>query len=426
MNFNTILYRLGISPDNFVSQENEPIKTSDGFIYEVRQRTDRRECTHCHVDDTVIKDYDYVEINCSETDQIKDILRIKKVRFKCKRCGRTFTPEIEGLPSYSRTSSQTIAMIINDFGKMMTFSQIAQRYNLTTARVIQIFDEKIKFVPRRTMPRILCIDEIKFEEEYDQKYCCVLYDFEKKEIVDIIKNRQLPYLKEYFENISESERNQVQFFISDMYDGYSTICKKYFKNARHIIDLFHITAQLTKVITKIRIRVMNSLPDDSIYRRFMKAHWKQFLCRRSDISDRFYTPRNSGTRYHFDDMVFECVKLSGDFLNAYNILQDLYKYNQKTSYQEALDFIEFISNRLINSDNEYLIPVGNTYMKWRFGIANSLARSQNNVHLTNAIAESINNQLKTIIKISYGYHNFERFIKRAMLIITYKPSKKSR
>ena len=41
-------------------------------------------------------------------------------------------------------------------------------------------------------------------------------------------------------------------------------------------------------------------------------------------------------------------------------------------------------------------------------------------HYTNGIAENINNHLKTIIKLSYGYHNFERFRKRAMMIVTYR------
>ena len=51
---------------------------------------------------------------------------------------------------------------------------------------MQIFDEKIKFVPRRQMPEVLCIDEIKFQTAIDRKYVCILYDFYRREIVDII------------------------------------------------------------------------------------------------------------------------------------------------------------------------------------------------------------------------------------------------
>ena len=45
------------------------------------------------------------------------------------------------------------------------------------------------------------------------------------------------------------------------------------------------------------------------------------------------------------------------------------------------------------------------------------------IRYTNGITQSINNHLKTIIKTSYGFHNFDRFRKRSMLIITYKTPK---
>ena len=65
----------------------------------------------------------------------------------------------------------------------------------------------------------------------------------------------------------------------------------------------------------------------------------------------------------------------------------------------------------------YTKSVGFLYIRWRVEIANGLAKTQNEIHYTNAIAESLNNQLKTIIKVAYGYKNFERFRKKALLII---------
>ncbi len=71
-----------------------------------------------------------------------------------------------------------------------------------------------------------------------QKNCCVLYDHEGRDIVDMIKNRQLTYLFEYFDAISEKERGNVKIFVSDMYDACKTICKRYLPKALYIIDLF--------------------------------------------------------------------------------------------------------------------------------------------------------------------------------------------
>ena len=423
MNFNTMLTRLGMDPDNFINRENEPIKTEEGFIYEVYQRTDIRHCPHCGSQSAHIQDYDWIEINCSETDYIRDILRIRKVRFKCTECHKTFTPSVQGIQRYSKISSQTLQLILNDFSKMMSFSQIAERYHLTPARILQIFDENVPYVPRKPLPRTLCIDEIKFDEEYDQKYCCVLYDFENRQIVDIIKNRQLPYLEEYFSLIPQKERDRVKFFVSDMHDPYATVARKYLKSATHIIDMFHVVRQLTQAISKIRIEVMKTQPKNSIYYRFMKKHWKLFLCRKEDIPDKFYSPKGIISSYHFTDLVFSCIKLNRDLLSAYNILQDLFHYSEKRNYNDALNFISYISDRLVSSNHSLLIPVGKTYDKWKFGIASAFSRSQNSSRITNAIAESINNHLKTILKFAYGYHNFPRFRNRALLILSYKKTR---
>ena len=420
MDFNTLLLRLGIDSTCFKNLLNEPIKTETGFIYEVEQRTDIRICPYCGKHNVIINDYDTVEINCSETNQITDTLRIKKVRFKCKDCDTTFTPVINGIEPYTKISSQTRKMIVKDFTSKLTFSEIAKRYGISVARVLQIFDEEIKFVPRREMPRVLCIDEIKFAEEYNQKYCCVLYDFDKKEIVDIIRNRQLPYLDEYFSNISEKERSNVKYFISDMYDGYRTIQKRYFSQAVHIVDLFHVITQLTNAVNRIRTSAMKNCEDCSLEYNFMKAHWSLFLCRTENVPDKYYTSRKTGYSFHFDELINRCLKTSPDLLEAHNVLQDLFHYHQKYTYKKALAFIDYMSNRLLSSPNDILKSVGRTYRKWREEIARAFSFTTHGLRYTNAIAESINNHLKTIIKSAYGYRNFARFRKRSMLIVTYK------
>ena len=421
MDFNTLLYRLGIDPDCFINKLNEPIKTGNGFIYEVEQRKDERSCPYCGSKKAYVQGYRYVQINCSETDQMRDILRIKKVRFRCKGCDRTYTNPINGIERHSRVSLQTVSMIVKDFTKKITFKDIGIRYGFTTARILQIFDEKIKYVPRRPMPFVLCIDEIRFKGDHDQNYCCVLYDFERREITDIIANRQLAYLEEYFKGIRESERNHTKYFVSDMYDGYRTVRRKYFPRALHIIDLFHVISQMTRAVNMIRVKAMKRVDEDSLEYRFMKNRWKLFLSRREDIPDKFYTSRKTGEIYHYDDLVFRCILKDKDLLEAYNALQDLYHYNQYFfTFEEALRFIDGFADRLVAFGDETLETVGYTYRKWAVEIANGLAGSQSGRHYTNGIAESINNHLKTIIKTAYGYHNFERFRKRAMMIITYK------
>ena len=420
MDFNIFLTRLGIATDNFKNLQVDPIMTDGGFIYEVEQRTDERECPFCHAKEANIKDFDYVEINCSETDNLKDILRIRKVRFRCKSCNKTFTPPIKGIERYARISKQAESFICSDFTKKLTFSQIARNYHLTTERIIQMFDEKVKFVPRRPIPEVLCIDEIRFSEELDQKFVCVLYDFHGRDIVDLVRNRQMPYLREYFGNISQNELNKVKVYISDMYDAYATIHDRYFPKSIHIVDLFHVIAQLTVAVGKLRVRAMNGkVVKHSMEYNFMKNRWQLFLCRDTKIPDKFYTSKKTGEVIHYDDLLFRCLKLDDNLWTGYDILQELFRYTDYWTFEEALNFVLRISKRLEDSNSDLLKAVGKTYRKWRIEIANGFARNQARIHYTNAIAEGINNQIKTVIKSAYGYHNFERFRKRVMLILTY-------
>ena len=420
MDYNSLLLRLGLDPSNFVNKANEPIKTKKGFIYEVDQTHAKVPCPFCKSERIYVKGYFTSEINCSETNQITDTLRVRKIRFKCRECDKTFTPGLNGIEPYAKTSNQTLNLIYNEFTNKITFSDIAKRYGLSTNRIMQIFDDKIKHVPRRSLPEVLCIDEIKFETDVDRKYACILYDFKKREIVDIIISRQMPYLREYFNSLSILELNKVKVVISDMYDGYASIAHRYFKNAVHVVDMFHVIRLLTSAINTVRVRAMNGLEDKaSLEYNFMKKNWKLFLCRHQKIPDKYYAYKKTGELFHYDYLLNRCIRQNSSLWTSYNTLQDMFRYDAKFTFDEALVFLKRISDNLINCESPIVREVGRSYHKWRFEIATAFSKTQNNIRYNNGVAETINNHIKSITKAAYGYRNFERFRKRAMLIITY-------
>ncbi len=63
-------------------------------------------------------------------------------------------------------------------------------------------------------------------------------------------------------------------------------------------------------------------------------------------------------------------------------------------------------------------------LKWKDEIANVFSKEARERGLTNATAEGMNNQIKTIIKAAYGFENFERFRKRIMLIYAHQDKQK--
>ena len=84
--------------------------------------------------------------------------------------------------------------------------------------------------------------------------------------------------------------------------------------------------------------------------------------------------------------------------------------------------INLFINKFSKSLNKELNNIGITFKNWYKEIINSYSKNTYGVVLTNAMAESNNNYIQTLINIGYGYTNFNRLRKR----ILYMSSNKNR
>ena len=412
----------GLNPDDYTNEEVEPIKTEKGWIINLKQSKDvsKRICPHCKSIHSQVKDYHVVEYSISDNPGERNYVRIRKVRFICMDCGATYTNALKGIIENTNLTERTLQLIKVSFTEMLTFEQIGRTYGLSDARIIQLFDELVPFVPRRSFPKYLCIDEVKMETEYG-KYIVILSDYETGEIIDVIKSRQDAYLRRYFNEIPIKERENVKYLISDMYDEYESIRKTFFPKALHLIDMFHIVKQLTEATNRLRVRAMNNiLYEGSFGHEFMKSKWKLFLIRANEIPDKEYTSKIREKTYTYPNMVQYCLNECLDLYKAYSALQDLYQYKEHKTYTTAIAFIDFIINKLRGSENELLDKVADTYKKWKNEIAQTFSHKyKEDKYFTNAVAEGNNSKFGTLVKIAYGFHNFERTRKRFLLIKSY-------
>ena len=98
MYLNTFLFLFGLDPDNFVNEIVEPFESDNGtIIYNLRQRIDKRICPQCGCVDAEINNYSWTETNFTTNEGRPILIRIKKVRFKCRGCGKTYTLTIKGI-----------------------------------------------------------------------------------------------------------------------------------------------------------------------------------------------------------------------------------------------------------------------------------------------------------------------------------------
>ena len=421
MDFNTLLQRFGFNSSNFVNKLINTIEFENGFIYEVEEEYRIRLCPHCNNEIVHVHSYKWIEIKLSTTIGYKEYLRIKRIRYKCPKCGKTHTFSLEGIQRHKVISNFVETAIKKEFWEIQSFATIAKRYDISSMQVIKIFDAMTKIVPRRPLPEYMCIDEKHFEGDTDGKYVVVISDFFTGEVIDVLENRQMPYLNRYFSQISFKERNKVKVFISDMYEGYSTVKNRFFPKAMFVVDLFHVIKLLTNAVNKLRIRTYNQyMLEDSVERHFMKNNWRFFLMDQRKIRRNEYHSKKFDVYIPYDELIFRCVKQNMDFWDGYNVMQELYRYDKYERYGEAERFMDRIIAKLTSSGNELLCKVAESYNKWKVGIIHGLARNQTGRRFSNAIAENNNSHIQKVIDVAYGYRNFKRFRARIMLILTYK------
>ena len=106
--------------------------------------------------------------------------------------------------------------------------------------------------------------------------CLVFADFQSKNIIDIVEDRRLHSLTEYFSRFSLEARNNVKYICMDMYTPYISLVKSIFPNGEIVLDKFHIINLISRAFNQTRISIMNSIQDDSLKRKF-KLFWKSLL-----------------------------------------------------------------------------------------------------------------------------------------------------
>lgn len=425
MDPNSILALFGIDADLI---EGEPMIDSSGgesFIY-IRMKLVRpRRCPHCGAKEGIIvNDMKTVRVHHGYSEGKPVSLVVTKRRFRCKRCGRTFTEKTPHAGGRKRISTDAVALIADELKTPVTYKSIAKRNGVSIASVMGILDS-MSAPGRLPMPRILCIDEFHFNVTDRIRYPAVITDFWTSRIVDVIKNRQLSYLKSYFGETSRKERENVRFFVSDLYETYRTVKQLYFPKAVHIADTFHVVALFTRTLQKIRTRCMKELDKNTYEYAFMKKNWKCFLMRRDRLRSAGCEICHRKTRETVTllEMVDRCQELFPKLRTIYLLKEDFLRYTKGVSEREACAFIDSFVRRAVDDTDPDIATLGRTLKDWRQEIVNGLVRNEMGINITNAKAERNNGSVQKLISAANGLVNYARMRKRVLLIDRYSHEK---
>ena len=200
----------------------------------------------CINNNTIIKkgiEKSLIKIN--KISEITSYLELDKQVYKCKCCNKKITAQSNIVNFGCHISNNLKMAVLNCAKEIMPKSLISRLYNVSDNTVQNIFNTIFynDKVYKDFLPKAICIDEFTFKKK---TYAFNICNAKNGKTIDVVLDRTAYNLDKYFSHYTEKARKRVKFVVMDMYGPYIDLIKKWFPNAKIIIDLFHIVQLITK------------------------------------------------------------------------------------------------------------------------------------------------------------------------------------
>lgn len=378
---------LGLSNDLIITKINYD-ETKIEFCCELEKR--EQICPNCSKKVNRIHDYYTQKIKDLSVFNKNSYIVIRKRRYRCS-CGKVFQEKNEFVNKSQRMTKRMFMEIINNLENECSFTSVGEKFGVSVNTVIRAFN-KVNY-PKANLKNVevLSIDEFKGNTG-GEKYNCILADPKRKIVLDILPNRKTFFIFEFFRNL---DRNDVNFFVSDMWKPYKELADNFFKNAKFVVDKYHWIRQVSFAFENVRKEEQ---------KKFSKNMRKYFKRSKSLLTKRFKFLTNE-QKQQVNIMLYYSEKIRISYNLKEEFLEILECKNREEAKEKLTDWIMYAQS----CDLKDFEKCANTMSNWSTGILNSF-----DTPYTNGFIEGCNNKIKVLKRNAYGYRNFERFRNRIL------------
>ncbi|UXR34039.1 ISL3 family transposase [Staphylococcus simulans] len=341
-------------------------------------------------------------------------LNLAKERFKCLHCSKTFTAQTSIVDSHCFITNRVKLAIQHRLTRVQSELDIANDCSVspsTVKRYLHKLSQSLTVKPSSGLPRHISIDEFKSVKNVTTAMSFLFVNNETNQIIDILEDRRIHKLKEYFYRFDRRERLAVRTVTADMYEPYINFVHEVFPNAILIFDRFHIVQHLNRELNKQRISVMNAYryKSSTDYTK-LKKHWRLFLSDRQDINSYEYFWSKSFKTYTTSrDILGYLLNLDQQLYDTYMLVHQLREALKQCDWLRFTEILRGVEKKQVSRGVWRVIRF---YKKYEYVLYATIQHPMFN----NGAIEGINNKIKLIKRVSYGYRNFNNFKARILII----------
>lgn len=313
-------------------------------------------------------------------------------RVDCPRCGPT--AEIVPWASGNRQQTESLCWFLASWARLLSWSEVAKRFCTSWDSVFRAVERAVEWgLANRDLSNIesLGVDEIARAKGH--RYLTLVYHIDSwgRRLLWIGDERKEDTLKSFFDWFGTERCARVKAICSDMWKPYLKVIKESLPSALHILDRFHIVANINKALDEVRAGEARKMAADGYEPVLTKTKWL-LLRRPGSLKGKQKRVLRSLIRYNLRTV--RAYLLKEEF-------QQLWNYK---SIVWASKFIDGWTTAVMRSKIEPMKKQARSIRRHKELILNWFrARGE----LSSGIVEGLNTKAKLTSRKAYGYRSPE-------------------
>ena len=368
-------------------------ETEEEIILQISLKRKMHNCPRCKAETDQVHDYRIRAVRDLSIRGKPLKLLYRRRRYFCPLCGKRFSEACAFLGKYQRFTYQVTERIMQLLHHRWSMKDIARDTRTSVSGVARCLALYPQGKPRE-LPRVLSFDEFKGNAN-GERFQCILTAPEERRILDILPDRKGSTIQSYLRSFSN--RQDVQYVVMDMNQGYRDIARAFFPQAKIVIDRFHVARYCTWAMDDVRRAVQKHLLPAS--RKHFKRSRRLLIARRALLSEEDRAAVD--VMLHFSERLYQ----------AYALKELFFQFMDAKSSSTAAELLSKWFDAYDRLQLPEFSPCRRMLKNWKPYILNAF-----DCPYSNAFTEGCNNAIKALKRVAFGFRNFSNFRARILQV----------
>ena len=329
------------------------------------------------------------------------LLKINRRQFKCHKCKKVFSEELDFVDKSKgytkRLATDIVQQVLNS-----NIRSVAERNGLSDEEVESMLKKQVAQILNINLSQVkkLGIDEIALVKGQGN-YLAVLVDLDTHKPIEIVQSRRIEDIREVLVSWGSEVLNQIEEVSIDLWLPYKKLVEELMPNANVTADRFHVMKQVNDELDTMRKtekKAAASLDNKSEKERILEALNKS----------KYSLIKNEDSLNEKQREKLKSVQEVSPNLAKMHALKEQFRdiFETTKSWGDSIiKLLDWMYDAL-----SYFPKSLSTIVRWFGEIVGYF-----DGRTTSGAVEGINNKLKLIKRLGYGFRNFSNFRLRSLL-----------